>query len=384
MMTDGYPELKWLYAMVGNEEDVYCRPMLHFKHNYNYVTRATMYQWMNRHLGLGLDDPVIEQDFTPLTESETAVWSEEHPRPSQVGMEHERAICRWFDRQARKLDTKLPSDEASLKTFREFFGGAWRVIFDQGVPQDPQYVAVRDETNDGIRLSKGLLRSASRGAELPVLALHRTQSGSPSSVLIWTSDSGKDAAFDKEGKPSRLLEQLLDRGCIVVLADLMRQGEWGGSVQATGQRLVDDERSYSAFTFGYNRTLAAERCADLLLLVAYSSELLKGEGDVDGDVCLLATGQSASWAAPAAALAGSLIDRAAIVSSRFRFADVRSYQDPHFVPGAVKYGDLPALLALRAPHPVMILGEPEMPEMITQAFAAAGASHAARHESAPS
>ena len=66
MMSDGYPELKWLYAMIGNEEDVYCRPMLHFKHNYNYVTRATMYQWMNRHLKLGLDDPVIEQDFEPL------------------------------------------------------------------------------------------------------------------------------------------------------------------------------------------------------------------------------------------------------------------------------------------------------------------------------
>ena len=83
MMTDGYPQLKWLYAMIGNEADVYCRPMLNFKHNYNYVTRATMYQWMNRHLDLGLDDPVIEQDFDPLTESETSVWSDEHPRPNR-------------------------------------------------------------------------------------------------------------------------------------------------------------------------------------------------------------------------------------------------------------------------------------------------------------
>ncbi len=33
MMKDGYPELQWLYAMLGDQEDVYCRPMLHFKHN---------------------------------------------------------------------------------------------------------------------------------------------------------------------------------------------------------------------------------------------------------------------------------------------------------------------------------------------------------------
>ena len=32
MMKDGYPQLRWLYAMIGNEADVYCRPMLHFKH----------------------------------------------------------------------------------------------------------------------------------------------------------------------------------------------------------------------------------------------------------------------------------------------------------------------------------------------------------------
>ena len=86
MMKDGYPELQWLYAMIGNTEDVYCRPMLHFKHNYNYVTRATMYQWMNRHLELGLDIPVIEQDFKGLTEDESAVWNEEHPSPKETGV----------------------------------------------------------------------------------------------------------------------------------------------------------------------------------------------------------------------------------------------------------------------------------------------------------
>ena len=30
----------------------------------------------------------------------------------------------------------------------------------------------------------------------------------------------------------------------------------------------------------------------------------------------------------------------------FRFANLKSYRDPDFLPGAVKYGDLPALLKI--------------------------------------
>jgi hypothetical protein len=78
--------------------------------------------------------------------------------------------------------------------------------------------------------------------------------------------------------------------------------------------------------------------------------------------------------APAAALAGDVVHRAAIATDGFRFADVRGYRDANFVPGAVKYGDLPVLLALRAPHPLTILGDPELPEIVSSTYAAAGAS----------
>ena len=382
MMSDGYPQLKWLYAMIGNEADVYCRPMLNFKHNYNYVTRATMYQWMNRHLDLGLDDPIVEQDFVPLAESETSVWGEEHPLPTEVGMDHERAVCQWFDEQASEiLETKLPRDKKSLEEFRESFGGAWQIVFDQGVPHDAEYVSVTEATNDGIRLSKGLLRSPSREVELPLLTL-RDASRDRKATLIWTSESGKDAAFDESGRPSALLANLLEQGFTVLWPDLIRQGEWGGDSNVTGQRLIDDPRSYSAFTFGYNRTLVAERCADLLLLVAHAANLPDSDEPGTGQICLLATGKSASWAAPAAALAGPMLARAAIVTNGFRFAEAGRYQDADFVPGAVKYGDLPALFALRAPHPLMILGEPAMPEVVNKAFTAAGAGDRVQHLSA--
>ncbi len=371
MMTDGYPELKWLYAMIGNEADVYCRPMLHFKHNYNYVTRATMYQWMNRHLELGLDDPVIEQDFESLSEEESAVWNEEHPAPTDVGIPHERAVCRWLDGQAaRQLDAIVPQDADSLKVFQNTFGGAWRVVFDQGIPAQVDYQAMGEIEQDGLVISKGLVRDPARGAELPLLTIRKNGSDSEV-VVIWSSGSGKSTAFDDQGRPTTLLTKLLDSGATVMLPDLLQQGEFTkSSDDMTKQRLIDDERSYSAFTFGYNRPLVADRSADLLSIVAHAIN------QKPKSVRLLGTDGSAPWVAPAAALAGGVIDRVAIDTGGFRFDSVQSYRDVNFIPGAVKYGDLPVLLALRAPYPLAIVGESVMPSIVTRTYAAAAAKDA--------
>lgn len=369
MMTDGYPELKWLYAMIGDEADVYCRPMLHFKHNYNYVTRATMYQWMNRYLELGLDDPVIEQDYEPLAESETTVWNDQHPAPTEVGVPHERSVCRWLDEQAnQQLDALQPSDEESLLAFRETFGGAWQVIFDQGIPTEVEYEAV-DETSSGdLRIAKGLVRDAARGAELPLLTV-RAANAKDKTIVIWSGIAGKSSAFDDQGRPTGTLRRLVEAGATVMLPDLLHQGEFSTDDDPlVRQPLVDDNRSYSAFTFGYNRTLAANRCADLLSVVAHAT------AQQPDSIRLLGTAGSAPWVAPAVALAGSAVQRAVIDTEGFRFGDVESYGDVNFVPGAVKYGDLPVLLALRAPHALRVAGESKLPAIVTKAYKAADAA----------
>ena len=67
--------------------------------------------------------------------------------------------------------------------------------------------------------------------------------------------------------------------------------------------------------------------------------------------------QSTAWAALAAASAPELLDRAAFVTDGFRFASVTSMEDASFLPGSVKYGDLPAMLGVLAPKPVWVAGE---------------------------
>lgn len=369
MMKDGYPQLSWLYAMIGNEADVYCRPMLHFKHNYNYVTRATMYQWMNRHLNLGLDDPVIEQDYEPLTTAETTIWGGEHPAPTNVGIEHEKSICKWFNDQAtNKLGKLNTENEKARQEFNQTYAGAWQVVFDQSIPEEITVDDQGEQTNDGIQIRKVLVHDKTRQSKLPLLVLSKAGS-KPKTTVIWTTNSGKAALFTKNGTPDTKLRQLIDQDVFVVLPDLLDQGELQTAVDVTSnslQRTVDDKRAYSAFTFGYNRTLVAERCADLLATVAFAKTL------ETKSINLLSTDGSSTWATPAAAIAGPAIARAAIDTNAFRFEQVDRYQDINFVPGAVKYGDLPMLLALRAPHALTIMGEKNIPSSVAKAYESTG------------
>ena len=57
-------------------------------------------------------------------------------------------------------------------------------------------------------------------------------------------------------------------------------------------------------------------------------------------VYLVGTGGAGPIAAAARAQAGEAVDRLAIDTGRFRFANLTSIDDPDFLPGAAKYGDL--------------------------------------------
>jgi hypothetical protein len=77
-------------------------------------------------------------------------------------------------------------------------------------------------------------------------------------------------------------------------------------------------------------------------------------------------------AAAARAQAGDAVDKAAIDAGGFRFASLDRLNDPMFLPGAVKYGDVPALLALGSPGKLWVVGESGEGAAVKAAYAAAG------------
>ena len=135
MMTKGYPQLQQLYETLGAKQNVYCREMLHFNHNYNYVSRATMYDWFNTHIQLGLDESALEErDYKLLTLEEQTVWNDEYPQP-EGGEEHERALMQYFANQSDKqIEQLTPTDKNSWKEYQKIVRGAFRTLVHRDPP----------------------------------------------------------------------------------------------------------------------------------------------------------------------------------------------------------------------------------------------------------
>ncbi len=372
MMSKGYPELRQVYAMYGAQENVYCRPLLYFPHNYNYVSRATMYAWFNKHLKMGLKDPVLEEDYEPLTPEEYTVWDAQHPKPTG-GEAYERSLTKYLAEQSdAQIAALIPHDADTSARYREVVGGAFRSIIGRGLAQQSEIVRTKmgDQKQDGFILFKDKLRLPARGEELPVVSLFPTKTAWNGDVIIWLDGQGKSGLLDASGNVRPEVLKALQSGASIVSADLFQQGEFLADGQPiTQQRTVKNPRQAAAFTFAYNDTLFARRVHDILTLISWT----QNEKHQAKRIHLLGVNGAGVLAAAARAIAPEAIDRAAIDTGGFRFTNLTSYLSPDFLPGAVKYGDTPALLALSAPQPLWVAGENgKLPSVVTRSYAASG------------
>ena len=368
MPTDGFPELQRHYALFGARDKVQLFPFLQFGHNYNHVSRTAMYGWLNRHLGLGVDEPVLERDFVPLTRDEATVWTSAHPAPSS-GEVPERAVTAWWKQDTeQQLAALRPRDATTLGAWRELVGVAVAGLLTRPVPGPSDVEALR---GPGRRLADPngpttTLRVQAFGEQVSVDLLAPERPGTD--VVVWTSAQGRAAATNVAGQPVAALQALLDAGSRVVSIDVFGQG-----TDATGNRLVKN-RASAAFTYGYNSPLVVQRAHDTLAALRYARTLAGPSGRV---TLVALDGQSAAWAALARAHAGTLADAAAFLTDGFRFGSVTTMDGVAFLPGGAKYGDLPAVLTLTAPAPLWLAGEgPASASLLRDAYRAASAPKA--------
>jgi hypothetical protein len=115
MATKGFPELKAHYEFLGAPKNVELVNNVHFNHNYNYVNRSAFYAFLNKHFQLGLEQPVVEEDYQRLSRDEMSVWDSAHPAPPS-GDDYERRLCRQLaEAAARQIADLQPKDTASLR-----------------------------------------------------------------------------------------------------------------------------------------------------------------------------------------------------------------------------------------------------------------------------
>ncbi|WP_437205169.1 glucuronyl esterase domain-containing protein [Planctomicrobium sp. SH664] len=362
MMTDGFPELKRVYKMLGAADQVECTPMPQFPHNFNYVSRAVMYSWMNKHLGLNLPEPIVEEDYELLGQkaSDPAlhVWDDEkHPAPAERGPEFERKLIAQLTARSNALIEALePHDADSLATWRTTIGGALHSILGRSIKDVGKVHTTEVRTVNGGNFTAQfkLLTVEKHQEQLPVITLlpaHREWNGG---VVLWLTGEGKAGLFNAEGALLPAIEQLLEQGNSVVSADLFAQGEFvHDQLPSHLNRLVGPSTEYAGFTYTYNYPLFAQRTHDVLSLV---QSIRSGDAGCK-HLTLVGTGGIGPVVAAAGAISGKGGDAVAVETNGFRFVTLTSAQDANFLPGVVKYGDLPALLALNAPKRLLVLGE---------------------------
>jgi hypothetical protein len=327
-----------------------------------------MYGWVNKHLKLGLPEPIVEQDFKPLSIAEMSVWNASHPKPV-AGDAYERSLVKWItEDNQRQMQALIPKDADSLAKYRRVVGGAVDVLIGRGLPEAG---AITAKSCKGVpsRERIVLIRNQATGEELPALMLF-PEKWEKREVVVWVSRGGKDAAW-QSATVAKL--RVLNSGMALIAVDLYGQGEFTKDGKPLARQRLnssghDDWAQYAGYTFGYNYPLFAQRVHDILSAVSFARDRLHGER-----VYLVGLGGAGHWVLAARAQAGAAIDKAVADTAGLRFGRVSSIADPDFLPGGAKYLDLPGMAALSAPHPLWIAGEGrEAPAVVTAAYRAAG------------
>lgn len=371
MMTRGFPELRKLYTMLGVQDHVDCTPMPQFPHNYNYVTRARMYSWFNEHLGLGIEEPIVEEDYELLGEHvggsrskappELSVWNEDHPAPQDRGDDFERRLLARLTHQSDEQIRELwPTDAESLARYRDIVGGAVETIIGRtsdAVGPVERTPVKKSDRGDYWQFTDLITLPAHR-EQLPVVSLHPKGRDWNGRVVLWLTGQGTAGVFSDEGTPIPAVRRLIENGDAVVTADLFAQGEFvSDDLPADRNRVVGNPREFAGYTYTYNHSLFAQRTHDVLSLIEWIRT--DKQGATGKQIVLVGTEGIGPVVAAAGAVCGDSVARVAVVTDGFRFSQLSDYRDPNFIPGIVKYGDLPALLALNLPKSLLVIGETE-------------------------
>jgi dienelactone hydrolase len=371
MPEHGFPELLQHYKMLGAIQNVSHTALLQFPHNYNYVSRAAMYRWLNRHLNLGLEEPIVESLYERLTQKELSVWNDQHPKP-ESGSDFELRLLEWLTNDAQRQTARLaPKDSKSLQRYSQIVGGAWDILL-RNLPENPEirFEPMINTDRGEYKKTLGLLHYRSiedHNAKLPMVILQPQEA--TQQTVIWTDEQGKSALFTSDGSVKPHIKSLLDAGVIVVGIDLLYQGEFLTDEQPRKQqRWLPGEEAFAGWTYCYNLPLFARRVHDILAVIRlFRHNNPKIQIDVVG---LNGTGP---LVAAAVSQARGAVTRTAINTSGFRFADLKDVYDINFVPGAARYDDLPGLLALLVPTQLWLAGEGQQtPAIVRSAFLAAG------------
>jgi len=354
--TKGLPQLKELYKLYGAEDRVAGKVWREFKHNYNQPAREMMYGWFNKHLKLGYPEPIAEKPFVPVPGKGLSVYDAEHPLPKDatdaVGLR--KYLTGASEKQ---LGTLKPKDEASLKEFRRVYATTLHVMIGDTLPGRARATL----GNMGLFKLHIMIGDTLPG---PVNIRERPKEFfKDGTAIVWVHSKGADSAAQKVSGP--MWEALRQKKAAFLAVDTFVTG-----TDERNRPAPPVDQKYAGFTFGYNRSVLANRVDDILHTVAYARDGLKAK-----NIYLVGIEKAGPWVVLARALSGDAVTRCAADMDGFRFESITSTTDENMLPGALKYGGMAKLSALCAPGELYLHNLPAggMGDWLPAAYEAAGA-----------
>jgi hypothetical protein len=231
-----------------------------------------------------------------------------------------------------------------------------------------------DEESEARKARKLLLTRSGAKEAVPVYYVRGP--GHDGTVVVWVHPRGKASLF-ADGKLVPEAQAILDRKAAILAVDVFGTGELAAKPAVNAK--------YAGYTFGYNRLFLGERVHDILTAVTFA----KSEAQAKS-VHLVGWESAGPWVVLARALAGDAVARragdavarTAADLDGFRFEEVKANDDPMMLPGAVKYGGLPAFAAMCAPGELLLHNpsQTDADRLVKDAYHAAGADGKLRRE----
>ncbi|HMO13387.1 MAG TPA: hypothetical protein PKD64_06115 [Pirellulaceae bacterium] len=379
MKSDGYPQIQHVYALYGATDKLSFVETRDFPHGFNVVARESMYELFDKYLQL--NGSVTEREIRPLSAEQLTVWNDEYPRPASSELAEYNVLAAWSAQQANKI-TEAFGDEPGLsleerrtsqRTLRHYF----KKLIETAAPLSSSAEELRAAQD----IAAGLLPRVNEQAG-------DSNSEKTAEILMLFTDSGSgDAddnnhAIDQHASTREQLEKWRTEHGLPSEVYLLDMAVLLGG-QAATNRLVDNGREAAGYTYGYNRSLLARQIIAVRNAVHHAlqrTSLFSGEGF---KVTLIALDDSALPVAFAAATSefSEVVDfQLALCTDGRRWANVDSLIHRDFLPGGLKYGDVPRLLTLLSPHRIVVFDDGDDLEVLRAQYGHFNAPHALRIE----
>jgi cephalosporin-C deacetylase-like acetyl esterase len=313
-------------------------------HDYNKEMRELFYRHVAKHL-LGLpDDPISEPDDLPV-EPESAL---------RVGlpMNTETMQSLTFQR-AGELAGQIaqPSDAEHWQSLKQDQQKRLEDILG-GIPdlREGKKTLQRTLTHDGYAVEHWTFEPEPGIIVPAVLCLPKNiAAGDSRPTVLIVDEAGKQTAFDQG-----LVDELVERGFVVLAIDYRGVGETDGTVPAIGYGPAMPEYNLTNYSLFIGRPLAGARVVD----IRYATDFLTSRAEVDAQqIAIVGRGRGALSALLAASLDERLrcvVTDELLTSLVFNeeFVDIGL---EYFIPRLLAVADIPHLLAHIAPRPLLML-----------------------------